>query len=332
MNRRNLIKKSLFAGALSLAPFKKILAQTPSKPIISGNNLGGFKKINFGEIELYILTDGHILQSPVQPFMAPKASSDDVNKILEENFRSTTDIDLAMNVLLVKSQDKLILIDAGMGIFADNNTGILLQSIAKAGFSPDDITDILISHAHPDHIGGLVDRKNELIYPNAKYFISKIEHNFWEKATIDDFKNSELRKQPDLLNQLIPGLKNVLKIIQPKLNYYNFDKPLYNLFSFQLAPGHTPGLTLITLHSGKEKLIYIADLIHSDILLFPHPDWGFSGDTDIDLATTTRKKVLLQLADTKIKAFAYHLPWPGLGYTKKSGGAYQWIPEIFQTP
>lgn len=75
--------------------------------------------------------------------------------------------------------------------------------------------------------------------------------------------------------------------------------------------------------------MYIADLIHSDVILFPHPDWGFSGDTDLDIAAASRKKLLQQLADTRARAFAYHLPWPGLGFTRKNAQGYEWIPESF---
>lgn len=104
---------------------------------------------------------------------------------------------------------------------------------------------------------------------------------------------------------------------------------MYDNFNFQLAPGHTPGLTVMTISSGNEKLLYIADLIHSDVILFPHPDWGYFGDTDLDIAIASRKKLLQQLAEAKTRAFAYHLPWPGLGFTKKKGNAFEWFPEVF---
>ncbi len=236
---------------------------------------------------------------------------------------------MAINTLLVKTKDKLILLDAGMGIFADERAGFLLKSIQKAGFSAKDITDIFISHAHPDHIGGVVDKQNNLVFPNAAVFISRIEHDFWMKASVKDFNNSALKAYPELLNQIIPATQNILKTIQPKLKFYDLDNTLYSYFSFQLAPGHTPGLTVTTISSGSEKLLYIADLIHSDVILFPHPDWGFSGDTDLDIATASRKKFLEQLADTRTRAFASHLPWPGLGFTKKKAQGFEWIAESF---
>ncbi|UWX61393.1 MBL fold metallo-hydrolase [Chryseobacterium oranimense] len=330
MNRRELLKSGLMAGALSFVPFSGVFAGTKMLPLNFEEDLSGFKKIKFGELELFILTDGYIHEKSIDTF-APRADISQLKAILRDNFRSDDSIDMAMNLMLVKTKDRLILLDAGMGIFADERTGFILKSLQKAGFSPKDITDVFISHAHPDHIGGVVDKQNNLVFPNANFHISKIEYDFWLQASIKDFKNSFLKNQPEFLNQIIPPIQNILKTIRPKLKFYDFKKPLFDHFSFQLAPGHTPGLTVMTISSGTEKLMYIADLIHSDVILFPHPEWGFSGDTDLDIAAESRKKLLNQLAETRTKAFAYHLPWPGLGFTKKKNAAYEWIPEIFMS-
>ncbi|MBB6370428.1 MBL fold metallo-hydrolase [Chryseobacterium shigense] len=328
MNRRELLKNGLMAGALSFVPFSDVFAGTKISSSRIEDDLSAFKKIKFGELELFILTDGYIREKSIETF-APRADVPQLKAILRDNFRSDDYIDMAMNLMLVKTKNRLILLDTGMGIFADERTGFILKSLQKAGFSPKDITDIFISHAHPDHIGGVVDKQNNLVFPNADIYISKIEYDFWLQTSIKDFKNSFLKNQPEFLNQIIPPIQNILKTIRPKLKFYDFKKPLYDHFSFQLAPGHTPGLTVMSISSGNEKLMYIADLIHSDVILFPHPEWGFSGDTDLDIATESRRKLLQQLAETKTKAFAYHLPWPGLGFTKKKDNAYEWIPESF---
>lgn len=327
MNRRELLKNGVLAGAFSIIPFSNSLAGD-KRPLMIEDDLSGVKKIKLGDLDLYILTDGFIHEENLASF-APRGNVSELKTVLKDNFRSESSIDMAMNVLLVKTKNRLILMDTGMGIFADTRTGFLLKSLKRAGFSPSEITDVFLSHAHPDHIGGVVDKQNKLVFPNAQLFISKIEHDFWMQATIKDFNNSALKNQPDFLNQIIPGIQNILKTIKPKLKFYDLDKTLYENFSFQLAPGHTPGLTLVSIASGNEKLLYIADLMHSDVVLFPHPDWGYFGDTDLDIAIASRKKILEQLAETRSRAFAYHLPWPGLGFTKKKGGAFEWIPESF---
>ncbi|MFZ4929252.1 MBL fold metallo-hydrolase [Chryseobacterium sp. Mn2064] len=328
MNRRELLKNGLLAGSLSILPFSNVWAGSRSVSGKVSEDLSGFKKMKLGELDLFVLTDGYIHEENLNSF-APKGNISELKKILKDNFRPDHYIDMAMNILLIKTKNKLILLDTGMGIFADERTGFLLKSLQKAGFSPKDITDVFISHAHPDHIGGVVDKQNQFVFPNASIFISKTEHDFWMKASIKDFSNSILKTKPEFLNQIIPAIQNILKTIQPKLKFYDLNQPLYEYFSFQLAPGHTPGLTVTTISSGNEKLMYIADLIHSDVILFPHPDWGYFGDTDLDIATASRKKLLQQLSDTKTRAFAYHLPWPGLGFTKTKSEAFEWVPETF---
>lgn len=328
MNRRELLKNGLLAGTLSLIPFSGVLAQTKNIPVKTEDDLSGSKKIKLGELELFILTDGYIHEENVDSF-APRGNISELKTILKDNFRPDQYIDMAVNILLVKTKEKLVLMDTGMGIFADGRTGFLLKSLQKAGFSASDVTDVFLSHAHPDHMGGVVDKQNKLVFPNASVFISKIEHDFWMNASVKDFNNSALKAHPEMLNQIIPALQNILKTIRPKLKFYDLNRTLYDHFHFQLAPGHTPGLTLTTIASGNEKLMYIADLIHSDVILFPYPDWGFSGDTDLDIATTSRKKFLKQLADTKTRAFASHLPWPGLGFTKIKAPGFEWIAESF---
>ncbi|PUB27540.1 metallo-beta-lactamase superfamily protein [Elizabethkingia sp. YR214] len=332
MNRRELLKKGSIAGLFSLLPATSLLAEV-TKPVAKGTkeSLAGYKKIQLGTLELYILSDGYIRDTDIDGF-APRADVKELKKLLRDNFRSEEYIDMAMNVPLVKTEKRLILMDAGMGIFADENTGFLPESLAKAGFKPEDITDVFISHAHPDHIGGLIDKAGKLVFPNAVYFINKTEYDFWMQATIKDFANSALKNKPDFLSQIIEGIRKILTAIKPKIKYYDFNTPLYQYFSFVQAPGHTPGLTLCKIKSQNEEILYMADLIHSDALLFPHPEWGFSGDTDLDLAVESRKKMLSYLADNKLQGLGYHLTWPGTGYAQKSQNAFRWFPKAYFAP
>lgn len=225
------------------------------------------------------------------------------------------------------------MLDTGLGTFADPATqGLLPKSLAGAGLVAEDFADVLISHAHPDHIGGLVDKQGNQPFTQANIHISKTEFDFWQRATKEDFKKSPLYKMPEVLAHMIPGIQKVLTTIQPRVKFIDVQKRLYDLFTFQLAPGHTPGLTMTTITSKNEKLVAIADLIHSDALLFAHPEWTSSGDTDLQQVAASRVKILQKLAASKVRTFAYHLPWPGLGYVRPAGKAYEWVPEVFATP
>lgn len=292
----------------------------------------GFKRFTLGDLELTILTDGYSRQSPVYPFVAPLAQPDEVRAVLEAAFRPTDSIDSAMNVMVVKSKERLILLDTGLGLFAGPNQGLLLRNLTEAGFKATDFTDVILSHAHTDHIGGLVDRQNQFVFANADIHIAKVEYDFWQKATLDDFQRSPVYQMQDFVKQTIADIRNVLTLLTPKLNFIDINEGLYGIFSFELAPGHTPGMTLMTIHSKDEKLQFIADLIQSDAVLFAHPEWGFFGDADVQQAITSRIRVLQQLSTSKMKAFAYHLPWPGLGHVRPKGTAFEWVPEVYAVP
>lgn len=292
----------------------------------------GFKRFSLGELELTVLSDGYFRQSPVHPFIAPLARPEDVEAMLKVAFRSTDSIDSAMNIVVVRSQDRLILLDTGMGVFADSTQGRLSEGLADAGFRATDFTDVILSHAHTDHIGGLVDAQDKLVFSNADVYIAKEEYDFWQQATLDDFQRSPAYQMADFVGQTITNSQLVLNLLTPALNFIDFDNGLHGIFSFELAPGHTPGHTLITIRSKGKQLIYIVDLVHSDAVLFAHPEWGFFGDTDLQQAIASRIRVLQQLSTSKVKALAFHLPWPGLGHVRQKETAFEWVPDVFATP
>lgn len=333
MNQENLSRTSSATSTAGESPTSTERIQ--DQLLVSPNNdtnQNGFKRFSLGDLELTVLSDGYFWQSPVYPFVAPLAQPDAVEAALEAAFRPTNTIDFSLNILVVKSQDRLILLDAGTGVFAEPAQGHLLKSLAQAGFKATDFTDVILSHAHVDHIGGLIDTHNKLVFSNADMYIAKVEYDFWQQATLNDFQRSPAYQMEDFVRQTITNIQRVLNILAPKLQFIDFNQGLHGIFSFELAPGHTPGHTLTTICSKDEKLLYIVDLVHSDAVLFAHPEWGFFGDTDIEQAVSSRMKILQQLSTSKVKAFAYHLPWPGLGHVRQKETGFEWVPDVYATP
>jgi glyoxylase-like metal-dependent hydrolase (beta-lactamase superfamily II) len=326
MERRALLKKMAIIGLGSALPLRSLFAGTP---LTSAER--PYHRFLLGDLELMVVTDGHIVMSPVQEHFAMGAPQAEVNQLLQNNFRSTKAIDLGMNILIVKKGKDVILIDTGAGHGFGPDSGWLPASLKDAGIHVNDVTQIVITHAHPDHIGGLFSQDNRLVFPNAQVYMSQTEHQFWMSAGKSDFSRSRFSNK-ELLARILVSTKSTLAALKDRLHLFDHREELFGCIRLQLAAGHTPGHTLVRIFSGKEEILHIADLLHSDVLLFPHPEWGFDGDTDFEMAAATRKKVMEALAADRTTVFSYHLPWPGIGHIRKKADAYEWVAETYAFP
>ncbi len=284
-----------------------------------------FKRFQLGDLELTIVSDGHQIMQPAHPIFAPFTDLRIVKQLLIDNFRPTDFVDLSLHILLIRKGKELIMIDSGLG-YIDFTGGKLLRALAAAGFESENITDIIITHAHRDHIGGLTDRNGNLTFPNAQIYISRTEFDFWT-ADVHDFTKSPMKDDLTSITGMVNGIKHILNLVKHRLRLVEPGNVLFNCIRLIAAPGHTPGHMVLNIFSGDEQLLHIADIAHSDVLLFAHPEWGFSFDTDFEQAVTTRRRIFNELAKSNLRALAYHLPWPGLGRVNQKATGFEWVPD-----
>lgn len=285
-----------------------------------------FLSFPFGSLTLFVFTDGASELPAIQPMFAPKAELSQIEAVLSNHFLNTEKLTLAGNNLLIKKGDKTILIDTGCGTHLFPTTGKLLQNLLAAGIAAEDITDIVLTHAHPDHIGGILDKDNALIFPNATVYLSKTEYDFWMSENPDFSKGT----QNEAADFEIMFAKRFINAIKEDVQFYEDNTMLFDCLKLRIAPGHTPGHAITEIFSEGNELVHIAD-IFQHILLVEHPEWGNQIDADFELGIATRKKVLAALATSKKLVFANHLPYPGLGYIKQKEQGYEWVPKAFYT-
>jgi len=153
-----------------------------------------------------------------------------------------------------------------------------------------------------------------------------VENEFWLSAN-PDFSKSKM--QSAALKELVVKIaRQTIKGVQPKLHLFNDGETLFDCIKLRIAAGHT----VTTIYSDGEELVHTADLVHSQVLVFAHPEWGFDGDTDFGQAAVTRRNILEELAENRKLVFSYHLPWPGLGHVRKKDKGYKWVQKSFALP
>jgi glyoxylase-like metal-dependent hydrolase (beta-lactamase superfamily II) len=213
-------------------------------------------------------------------------------------------IELNVGALLVKTGKQTVLLDSGLG---DGPKGALVESLKLAGVAPADITDVLITHSHFDHVGGLVTGEGKLTYPKATIRMSNKE---WTALKA----NADLAKLVDVITPKVKGFEPGAEVVP-------------GITAFELY-GHTPGHLGYEVKSGKERIFDLGDLAHSSVLSLVKPEWTMGFDGDGPLAIKVRRSRLEKLAKDKELVFAPHFPFPSVGYVIAQDGAFAWKAHV----
>jgi glyoxylase-like metal-dependent hydrolase (beta-lactamase superfamily II) len=288
----------------------------------------GFHRFHVENLELTVVTDGSIVFDPKQPILAPGVREEEVNEVLRNSFLPTDHVTISMNVLVIRSHDRVVLIDTGAGHNMGDGSGWLMGNLAIAGINPEDVTDVVLTHAHSDHIGGVVREDGTLSFPNADVYMTKTEHDFWTGGTVD-FSKSKLSDQKWFIDFSLDIIEKAKKALGERLRLVESDAALFGFLNLIPAPGHTPGHVAMQIVSEGEMLFHLGDVVHTHVILFEHPEWGFEADSDFEQGVATRQSLLNTLTDSRQRIFSFHLPWPGLGHVRRAGKSFEWVGESF---
>ena len=276
-----------------------------------------FYRFNHGDAQVTVVSDGPLpLGPPKGTFVG--APDEEIRKMLTDNFLSPDNIVLEQNSPIVNMGDKLVLFDTGMGTSKafGPTTGRQQKSMAEAGIKPEDIDAVVFSHAHIDHIGGVVDDSGKVLFPNAQFYIAQSDFDYWT----DEGKMGSLLK-----DFIIHARKNLLPV-NDRLSFYKDGQEFLPGIQALAAPGHTVGHHIFLITSDGKSFAFLGDLTHHQILLMEKPRMQFSYDTDPNQAAESRVKMLGMLAANQIPVMSYHYPWPGYGHVVKNGDGFHYIP------
>jgi glyoxylase-like metal-dependent hydrolase (beta-lactamase superfamily II) len=221
--------------------------------------------------------------------------------------------------LLVKTPKYTILMDTGLGVSGEPNAGKLVQNLRDAGINCSDIDVVIISHGHGDHIGGITDSANQVIFPNARFMMSKDEWEFWTS----DPELKQLKVEEDVRQMFCKTVKEHLLPIKNHIDLIEQRSRILPGIECIKVPGHTPGNITIAISSDSESLFYTGDLFHHPLQI-GEPELHVVFDYEPEQASRMRMQMLSEIIKPNILVSASHFPFPGLGYIKPKKKSWEW--------
>lgn len=296
-------------GTAAALPFAAAAAPVLAAGTETKANSTIAKSFKLGDFTVTTLLDGSLPRDGAQEIFGGGASDEDFAKVSADNFISPDVAQFFFTPTLVNTGSELVLFDTGLG------QGGIQAALADAGVTPDQINVVVITHMHPDHIGGMTTN-DAPTFPNARYVTASPEYDFW---AAQDAGN----RVGDLVAAKVTPLAE-------KMTFVEDGGEVASGITATAAYGHTPGHTVYHLESNGQRLVLTADLANHYVWSFAHPEWEVRFDMDKAAATASRRNVLGMLAADKVPMIGYHMPFPAAGFVETRGDGFRFVPVSYQ--
>ncbi|GAB2181799.1 MBL fold metallo-hydrolase [Denitratisoma sp. agr-D3] len=303
------------AGLLATAPVRAEAPQVKTQ-------VPGYYRLMVGKAEVTALFDGAI---ELDSALLKNATPNEIQHLLARLFANYPKMQTGVNAFLINTGSQLVLVDTGAAKLFGPTLGQVLGNLKAAGYGPEQVDAVLITHLHADHFGGLIGADGKPTFAKAKVLVPQADADYWLSA-------DSAAQAPEGKRGFFKLARDAAAPLQAAGQWKTF-KPGDELvpgFTAVPTPGHTPGHTAYLLTSEGQKLLLWGDLVHSTAVQFAKPDVTIEFDTDQKQAAASRRKTFAQTAAERTLVAGAHLPFPGLGHVRAEGkGVYSWIPVEF---
>lgn len=274
--------------------------------------------LQLGSSEVISLSDGNLVL-PAE-FFFQGLPEGELDLILSRHNVPRDQLEPPCNLTLLRQEGRIVLFDAGSGPAFMPSAGKLLSSLEAEGLTPEDITHVVFTHAHPDHLWGILDDFDDPIFPDAQLMMGQGEWDYWtDPNTVDTIGEARA--------SFAVGAARRLAAIEDQISFFKDGTEVLPGVMAHATHGHTPGHMSFEIRDGSSAVMVGGDAIGNEHVAFDRPDWASGADQDADLGAKTRMRLLDQLATDDIALLGFHLPHGGLGRVEWSGDAYRFVPE-----
>jgi len=283
-------------------------------------------RFKLGSFEIATILDSKIVREGLTPSHGGEAMAEEVRRLARANRIDPNRYEHPFIPTLVNTGSQLVLFDTGNGALRREHEqlrnrvpdGHLVERMREAGYRPEDIDVVVVTHGHPDHIGGLMEGGKPTL-ANARYVFGATEFEFWQRGEV-----REARKfNRELFMQLAVPLADRASFVKPG------DEVVPGIRAVD-ASGHSPGMMAYLIEGGGKRLMIWADTCIHYAVSLQRPDLEVDVDDDKEKAAATRKRMLDMAATDEVYIIGYHMPFPGIGFVERADQAYRWVPHAYQ--